>query len=137
MTRSRKQSTPPHILFYDPDKYVLQMNYVGNRTLKEVYTDSAISIAEWGDLIGTWLARLHQQTKFTDIGKNTVAALLTTIWELELRRKEYGHDKGLGERTNAKYGSLLATDDEYTHLPQRLLAGKAADLGGQINTDSP
>lgn len=51
--------------------------------------------------------------------------------------QEYGHDKGLGERNSTKYGSLLATDDEYTHLPQRLLAEKPADLGGQINTDGP
>lgn len=69
------------------------MNY---GTLKEVYTDSTFSIAEWGDLIWTLLVRLYQQTNFTDIGKNMVVALFTTIWELRCKNTDTIRDWGRG-----------------------------------------
>ena len=117
----------PHALLYDSEKHVLQMSLGGSRTLKEVYTDSTIDIREWGEMIGTLLVNFHQQTRFTDIGKNSSGRFVYN--NLETSLQEYGHNKGLGERINAKYGSLLATDDECICHSDHW-SGKPSRLGG-------
>lgn len=104
----------PEVYRYDSDSHVLMMEDGGNRTLKEAYVDSALDISAFGIALGRWLAGLHQRTKSAAIGNNQAAKSMYRFAYSRLAGalQKYDQDPSLAEQIDARYGSLLQTDDE-------------------------
>ena len=104
----------PEVYQYDHDNHILMIEDGGPRTLKEAYADPALDISAFGNILGQWLAGLHQRTKHTAIGDNQTAKSMYRFAYTRLASalQQYGHDPSLAEQIDAQYGSLLQTDDE-------------------------
>lgn len=108
----------PGLFFFDSEANLLCISDGGLKNLKEAYADSTLDIPAIGRRLGRWLATLHSVTKEVDIGDNLAGK---TIYRHAYNRlagtleaPEWGVEDGkeLGERANAEFGVLLATDDE-------------------------
>ena len=104
----------PEVYQYDPDNHVLMIEDGGARTLKEAFTDHALDIPAFGNMLGQWLAGLHQRTKETVISDNQTAKSMYRFAYTRLASalQQYGQDPSPAEQIDAQYGSLLQTDDE-------------------------
>ena len=104
----------PEVYRYDSDSHVLMMEDGGNRTLKEAYVDPALDISAIGIALGRWLAELHQRTKSAAIGNNQAAKSMYRFAYSRLAGalQKYDQDPSLAEQIDARYGSILQTDDE-------------------------
>ena len=98
---------------YYSDSRVLLIEDGGSRTLKEAYADP-LDIPAFGEALGRWLAGLHQRTKNTIIGDNQTGKSIYRFAYTRLAGAlhEYDQDPSLAEQIDARYGSLLHTDDE-------------------------
>ena len=108
----------PELFFFDSEANLLCISDGGLKNLKEAYADPTLDIPTIGRRLGRWLAALHSATKPVDIGDNVAGK---TIYRhaynrlaATLEAPEWGVKDGkeLGERANAGFGALLATDDE-------------------------
>ena len=104
----------PEVYQYDSDNHILIIEDGGARTLKEAYVDHDLDISAFGNVLGQWLAGLHQRTKHTAIGDNKAAKSMYRFAYTRLASalQKYGQDPSLAEQIDAQYGSLLLTDDE-------------------------
>ena len=104
----------PEVYRYDSDSHVLMMEDGGDRTLKEAYADPGLDIPAFGIALGQWLARLHQRTKSAAIDNNQAAKSMYRFAYSRLggALQKYDQDPSLAEQIDARYGSLLQTDDE-------------------------
>lgn len=108
----------PRVLEYDGPSKVLTMTDGGSMTLKAAYASSERdTIADIGDELGRWLARLHHVTKDTnigpggnEIGKRVYRWAYSHLWEVAA---EFKLDVSFCRSIDEKYGSLLlATTDD-------------------------
>ena len=104
----------PEVYRYDPESHVLMMEDGGDRTLKEAYADPGLDIPAFGIALGRWLAQLHQRTKSVAIDNNQAAKSMYRFAYSRLSGalQEYDQDPSLAEQIDARYGSLLQSDDE-------------------------
>lgn len=104
----------PEVYQFDHDNHILMIEDGGPRTLKEAYADPALDISSFGNMLGRWLAGLHQRTEDTAIGDNQTAKSMYRFAYTRLASalQKYGQDPSLAELIDARYGSLLQTDDE-------------------------
>lgn len=104
----------PAVYRYDSDSHILMIEDGGARTLKEAYADPALDISILGNVLGQWLAGLHQRTTHTAIGDNQTAKSMYRFAYSRLASalQKYDQDPSLAEQIDAQYGSLLQTDDE-------------------------
>ena len=111
---SRSLVSIPEVYRYDSDSHVLMMEDGGDRTLKEAYADPGLDISAFGVALGRWLAGLHQRTKSAAIDNNQAAKSMYRFAYSRLAGalQKYDQDPSLAEQIDARYGSLLQTDDE-------------------------
>lgn len=104
----------PEVYHYDPNNHILVIEDGGARTLKDAYADPALDISAFGNMLGKWLAGLHQRTRHTAIGDNQTAKSMYRFAYTHLASalQKYGRDPSLAEQIDAQYGSLLQIDDE-------------------------
>ena len=104
----------PEVYRYDSDSHVLMMEDGGNRSLKEAYADPGLDFCAFGIALGRWLAGVHQRTKSAAIGNNQAAISMYRFAYSRLgdALQQYDQDPSLAEQIDARYGSLLQTDDE-------------------------
>lgn len=104
----------PEVYRNDSDSHVLMMEDGGDRTLKEAYIDPGLDIPAFGIALGRWLAGLHQRTKSAAIDNNQAAKSMYRFAYSRLggALQKYDQNPSLAEQIDARYGSLLQTDDE-------------------------
>lgn len=104
----------PEVHAYNAGQHVLTITDGGARTLKEAYPDLAIDIPEHGRRLGIWLRGLHDRTTGVEMGNNGTAKSIYRFayTNVSAAAAKFDLDPKLGERVNAEYGSLLATDDD-------------------------
>ena len=104
----------PELYRYDSNSHVLMMEDGGDRTLKEAYADPGLDFPALGVALGQWLAGLHQRTKRAAIDNNQAAKSMYRFAYSRLggALQKYDQDPSLAEQIDARYGSLLQTDDE-------------------------
>lgn len=104
----------PEVHAYDAGQHVLTITDGGPRALKDAYTDPAIDIPKYGRRLGIWLRGLHDRTKEVDVGDNVTAKTIYrhAYVNVSAAATRFDLDPKLGERVDAEYGSLLATDDD-------------------------
>lgn len=104
----------PHIHSYDQENHILTMSDGGPRTLKAAYTDPTLDIPALGAHLGRYLANLHASTRTTDIGDNKTAKAIAPYAYTHLASvlEQYNHPPTLAPLINARYGTLLQTDNE-------------------------
>ncbi|KAH7316810.1 kinase-like domain-containing protein [Stachybotrys elegans] len=106
----------PRILHKDMKNHVLIFENVGQKTLKDLYEDPHLDVGAVGKALSRWLARLHTHTTADEIKDmfNHTTAKRMYRWNynsLASTLAKFGYEAELGERINAKYGSLLQTDN--------------------------
>lgn len=99
---------------YDPDNSILMIEDGGYRTLQESYADPALDISAYGNMLGVWLAGMHQRTKHTAIDDNQTGRGMYeyAYSSLASTLEQYSQGPSLAEQIVAQYGSLSGTDDE-------------------------
>ena len=99
----------PTALHHDTTKHVLLLEDVGQRTLKEAYTDATLDVGAAGARIGAWLAGLHSSTSRTRIGDDSAAKEMYRYCYANLAgaMSEAGLDPAFGRVVNERYGALL------------------------------
>ena len=133
---------PAAVYSYDSTEHVLELSYGGPCTLKQAYPDPAFDVAAWGARLGRWLANLHSISADTDIGAggNVAGRSMYRFGYKYLGRAiaKHGFDVAIGERIDAKYGSLLESDDEVVchgdFWPGNVLVGEDDGESGQTLT---
>ena len=122
----------PEVYHYDPDSHILMIEDGGTRTLKDAYADPGLDISAFGNMLGHWLAGLHQRTKHTAIGDNQTGRGLYVFpyKTLASALEQYGQDPSLAEQIE-QYGSLFGIEDECVYhgdfAPRNILIN---DQGG-------
>ena len=104
----------PEVYKYECQSHVLMIEDGGARTLKEAYADPGLEVSAFGNMLGQWLAGLHERTKSAAIGDNQAANSMYRFAYTRLASalQKYDLDPSLARQIDAQYGTLLQTDDE-------------------------
>jgi thiamine kinase-like enzyme len=110
----------PQVYDYFPEEHVIYMSDAGSQDLRDSYKRSdIINIPLLGQRIGVWLARLHKRTSELEMLKFVTekfdSKIAKSIFQytyvgLASVLQQHGHDRTLGERINAKFGSETDSD---------------------------
>lgn len=113
-----------HLLRYDREEKLLEIEDGGDRNLKDAYTDPKLDVVGIAKELGEWIAALHMSSRDMslatsshgeDPGRNNPIAVSIyrhSYSNLHTALQKHGHDMKLAERIDEEFGSLLATDDE-------------------------
>ncbi|KAL8681134.1 MAG: hypothetical protein Q9186_002727 [Xanthomendoza sp. 1 TL-2023] len=106
----------PRTIKYDREAKVLVMSDAGKTTLKEAYSMPGFDAESVGQLLGEWLATLHDATLETDIGeRGNLTARSIYRWpysHLAQVATPYRLDVDFCKYIDTTYGSSLASDDD-------------------------